>query len=137
LLWRVICGGKLKSLEDNLVSAQQDSEDAITSHEDDVRRMREADNTQLRRSKLNPSSAQSSGMAGLGSPLLFGIKSPKLELNGSRGPRTLPEAAGTNKLEARVQELENALAEAESEMGEVVSRMNRAQMEVADLQTER
>jgi len=37
----------------------------------------------------------------------------------------------------RVQELEKALGEAESEMKEVIGRMNAAQMEVAELQSER
>jgi chromosome segregation ATPase len=50
---------------------------------------------------------------------------------------SMGEQTRTPQLEQRVRELETALAEAEGEMGKVVSRMNRAQIEVAELQGER
>jgi hypothetical protein len=49
----------------------------------------------------------------------------------------MAEAGKTEALEERVVELEKALAEAEREMGDVVGRMNMAQIEVAELQSER
>ena len=50
---------------------------------------------------------------------------------------TISEATRTDCLENRVKELEKALADADQEMHEVVQRMNSAQIEVAELQTER
>jgi chromosome segregation ATPase len=138
--------GKLRALEDRLVRAQQASDDAMAAHDDDARRLREADNSQLQRhrsvsvaanNRFAMSSGASSGAAGLGSPLLFAIKSPRLDVTSSGVQRTLPQTTGRAQLEARVKELEKALTEAESEMGEVVGRMNRAQIEVAELQSER
>ena len=56
----------------------------------------------------------------------------------STGPGMgLHQALKTEYLEKKVGELEKALAEAEQEMGEVVGRMNSAQMGVAELQSER
>jgi len=133
--------GKLRALEDKLLRAQQASEDAMAQHEDDVRRMREANNMQLHRHRDRSVSVATNNLtplsSGLGSPLLFAVKSPRLDVTSTGNSRTLPEAAGRAQLEARVKELEKALTEAEGEMGEVVSRMNRAQMEVAELQSER
>jgi predicted nucleic acid-binding Zn-ribbon protein len=136
--------GKLRALEDRLLSAQQASENAMAKHEDDARLLRSATNTQLSRVQSPsfattglPGSGASSGMAGLGSPLLFALKSPRLDVTSSGGSKSLPEVAGAATLERRVKELEAALKEAEREMGEVVSRMNRAQIESAELQSER
>ena len=56
----------------------------------------------------------------------------------SSGPgMALSQALKTEHLEKKVGELETALGEADMEMQEVVQRMNTAQIEVADLQTER
>jgi predicted nucleic acid-binding Zn-ribbon protein len=138
--------GKLRALEDRLLSAQQASETAMAKHEDDARLLRSATNTQLSRVRSPstatnpnglPASGASSGMAGLGSPLLFALKSPRLDMTSSGGSKSLPEVAGAATLERRVKELEAALKEAEREMGEVVGRMNRAQIEAAELQSER
>ena len=50
---------------------------------------------------------------------------------------SMNEALRTEFLERKVSELEKALADADKEMEEVVSRMNTAQIEVMELQTAR
>ena len=49
----------------------------------------------------------------------------------------LNQVIQTETLEAKVKELEKALREADVEMQKVVGRMNLAQVEVAELQSER
>jgi chromosome segregation ATPase len=66
------------------------------------------------------------------------LKSPKLEWTGSRkSVSSIPDEAKVEFLEKRVQELEEALVQADNEMAEVVSKMNMAQIEVLELQCER
>jgi GTP1/Obg family GTP-binding protein len=50
---------------------------------------------------------------------------------------SVSEDSKMDHLKARVVELENALADADKEMEQVVSRMNIAQIEVMELQNER
>ena len=127
---------KLKAAEDSVMSAQQSSEEAVSKHEEEVRFLKESHNNQLRRAKsglLTPT--KFSPTAPL-SPL-FAVRSPRLD-NTTSGPgMTMAEATRTELLEKRVEDLEKALSEADREMEEVVSRMNLAQIEVAELQTER
>jgi predicted nucleic acid-binding Zn-ribbon protein len=127
---------RLKSAEDKVMIAQQSSDEAITRHEEEVEIIKESHNTHLRRVK-----------SGLLSPVAFSPKMPSSPLFGTRPPRlgqtssgpgmSMAEATRTELLEKRVGELEKALSDADHEMEEVVGRMNRAQMEVADLQFER
>lgn len=49
----------------------------------------------------------------------------------------MTELSKTEDLEGRVEDLEQALSDADREMGEVVSRMNMAQIEVMELQSQR
>ena len=127
---------KLKAAEDRVMSAQQSSEEAVSKHEDEVRFLKESHNNQLRRAKsglLTPMKFSSTAPL---SPL-FAVRSPRLD-NTTSGPgMTMAEATRTEVLEKRVEDLERALSEADREMEEVVSRMNLAQIEVAELQTER
>ncbi|OCL09534.1 hypothetical protein AOQ84DRAFT_220764 [Glonium stellatum] len=127
---------KLKAAEDKVISAQQSSEEAVAKHEEEVRFLKESSSNQLRRVKsglLSP--AKFSPTAPL-SPL-FAVRSPRLD-NTTSGPgMSMAEATKTELLEKRVEDLEKALSEADREMEEVVSRMNLAQIEVAELQTER
>jgi hypothetical protein len=121
---------KLRQLEEKLVAAQQQSEDIVSTHEQEVNRIKDAHNAQLQRTKsalLPPGSATQpiSPMNGL-----FAPKSPIKRVS-------MADATKTVALESKVRELEKALNDAEQEMGEVVRRMNTAQMEVADLQSER
>jgi hypothetical protein len=131
--------GKLRTLEDQLVFAQQNSEDAITGHEEEVRLMEETQkqSTQLQRQRAR---SRSTGLVPAASPLpthMFALKSPRLDKTSSGFGVSMVEQTRTPQLEERVKELEKALVEAEDEMGQVVGRMNKAQIEVAELQSER
>ena len=124
--------GRLRKLEDQLMTAQQHSEQAVASHEEEVRHLHEAQNAQLKRAKsgMSPSSTAPS------SPLVS-LKSPRISRTTTGNGMTFSEATRTGYLENRVKELEEALADADLEMHEVVQRMNSAQIEVAELQSER
>jgi chromosome segregation ATPase len=129
---------KLKTLEDQLMAAQQASEDKIARHEEEIKGLKDTHNVQLQRVK-----------DGLRSPRLFGPKSPLSPLfaNSARMPNLMATSSGPGVsvseesqmgfLKQRVIELESALADADHEMEEVVGRMNVAQIEVMELQNER
>ena len=131
--------GRLRSLEEQLVVAQQASENAISGHEEEVRLMEETQkqSTQLQRQRARTS--RMNGFTPAASPLtqVFGLKSPRLDKTSSGFGVSMVEQTQTPQLEERVKELEKALVEAEDEMGKVVGRMNKAQIEVAELQSER
>jgi chromosome segregation ATPase len=114
-----------------VVEAQQQAEDAVSQHEDEIRRIKETHTSQLRR--LKASTVKSPGLRTPSSPLL---RSPKLEWTSVRR-LSASDASKTESLEKRVSELERALTNADDEMSEVVGRMNAAQIEVLELQTER
>lgn len=125
--------GKLKSLEDKLMSAQQHSEEAFAQHEEEVREIQESHNVQLQRLK-----------GGLRTPTVFTPKSPlspmfspRLDKTTSGNGISMTESLRTEYLEKRVSELESALGDADKEMEEVVGRMNLAQIEVMELQSAR
>ncbi|OCT45011.1 hypothetical protein CLCR_05423 [Cladophialophora carrionii] len=132
---------KLKKLEEIITVAQMQSETAVMKHEEDVRVLRASHNIQLTRTKsgrktpghLTPTMPHSPM-----SPMFVNSrKSPRLDQTTSGPGIALQQALKTEYLENKVAELEKALAEAEQEMGEVVGRMNTAQMGVADLESER
>ena len=140
--------GKLKSLEDRLMVAQQHSEDAVQMHEEEVKEIRESDNTQLQRLKngiRSPVTTNMPSMASVKSPrsplspflLGGGIRSPKGSDRSTGINMRINEALRTEYLEKRVVELESALREADTEMQEVVEKMNKAQICVMDLQNAR
>lgn len=125
--------GKLKSLEDKLMTAQQHSEETFAQHEEEMREIQESDNMQLHRLK-----------GGLRTPTLFAPKSPLSPMFSPRLSKTtsgygisMTEAVKTDSLERKVSDLEGALGDADKEMEEVISRMNQAQIEVVELQTAR
>lgn len=125
--------GKLKTLEDKLMTAQQHSEEAFAQHEEEVREIQESHNLQLQRLK-----------GGLRTPTIFAPKSPLSPMFSPRLSKTtsgygisMTEAVKTDHLERKVSELEGALGDADKEMEEVISRMNQAQIEVVELQTAR
>lgn len=120
---------KLRELEDKLMTAQQYSEESVNTHEAEVKQLQESQNAQLQRTTVG--GMRSPGIA------IFAMKSPRLDRTTTGVGLSIAEATKTGALEQRVQELEKALMEADREMGEVVSRMNMAQMEVAELQSER
>ncbi len=125
--------GKLRTLEDKLMTAQQHSEEAFAQHEEELREMQDSHNIQLQRLK-----------GGLRTPTIFTPKSPmspiftpKLDRTTSGMGKSMTETLRTEVLERKVVELEGALGDADKEMEEVVSRMNMAQIEVMELQSER
>ena len=130
--------GKLKTLEDKLMNAQQHSEEAFAQHEEEVEEIRESHNAQLQRLKnglRTPTIFPSKETSPL-SPI-FGGRKPRLDKTTSGIGMSLDDALRTDYLENRVQELERALGEADREMEEVVGRMNQAQIEVMELQSAR
>ncbi|EME89758.1 uncharacterized protein MYCFIDRAFT_63569 [Pseudocercospora fijiensis CIRAD86] len=122
---------RLAGMEDSVLAAQQHSETTLANHDAEVKRIEEAKSPHLSRltisipdwNKLAPSS-----------PLLK--KSPRL---GSKklSETSLLEMSRTQLLERKVRELEGLLREAEEDVQTVVERVNKSQMEVAELQTER
>ena len=135
---------KLRSLEDTVTTAQQQSETEVMKHEEEIRILKEAHNAQLQRLKASglrsPTSPGLSnnkrGLTPLVSPM-FAQRSPKLDKTTSGPGVRLDQALKTEHLEKKVTELEAALENADKEMQQVVSRMNTAQIEVMELQTER
>jgi chromosome segregation ATPase len=126
---------RLRELEDKIMNAQQRSEDSVHSHEEDVREIniaKQSSHTRLHRLKTN-----GMGMRSPNSPLSPMIRSPRLDKTTSGQGKSMSEAAQTEALQAKVRELESALKEADLEMGEVVQRMTKAQMEVMELQSAR
>lgn len=127
--------GKLRQLEDKLMVAQQHSEDVVASHEEEVRQLGDARNAQLKRAKSGMLSPLSTAPPSPLNPPLFSMKSPRMSKSAT--PLTMADASRVGYLENKVRELEGALGDAEHEMEEVVQRMNSAQIEVAELQSER
>ncbi|RYP18901.1 hypothetical protein DL765_003689 [Monosporascus sp. GIB2] len=130
---------RLRFLEEKLEASQNASEDRITRHEEEMQALKDSHNNQLTR--MHDS---------LRSPRVFPPKSPLSPLftgAGARPPRisstrsgpamNISEETQIDNLRARIAELENALNDADSEMEQVVSRMNAAQIEVLELQEER
>ncbi|RDW76425.1 uncharacterized protein DSM5745_06417 [Aspergillus mulundensis] len=130
---------RLKEMEDALLAAQQHADDEISRHEDEVRQLQESHNAQLLRMKNGSRSPASlSPIIGTGSPNTpFMAKSPRLDKTTSGDGLALTQVVKSEALDQRVKELEKLLREADREMGEVVSRMNRAQIDVAELQAAR
>ena len=134
---------KLKALEDKLMSAQQHSEEAFAKHEEEVRHIEEAHNVQLRRPKSglrSPALRSPDPNGNKATPSMspiFGGRSPRLSHTTSGRGMTMNEALRTQMLEKKVRDLEEALGGADKEMEEVVSRMNKAQIEVMELQSDR
>ncbi|GAB7348529.1 hypothetical protein MBLNU459_g6925t1 [Dothideomycetes sp. NU459] len=123
---------RLKKIEDGVVEAQQHSESTLGGHEEEAKKIDQANSPQL--SRLQGSFAGPSKQ----SPSLpvFVSKSPKIGHPSTAG-ETLFEHSKTAVLERRVKELEAALSEADSEMKDVVERINVSQYEIAALQGER
>ncbi|KAG2415491.1 hypothetical protein HFD88_006682 [Aspergillus terreus] len=126
---------RLKELEDALLAAQQHSEDEMARHEEEIRHLQESHNDQLMRMKNGGRSPIALSPRPPSSP--FGARSPRIDKTTSGDGIPLTQAIQSETLEKKVKELERLLREADREMGEVVSRMNRAQIEVAELQADR
>ncbi|KAK7969614.1 Intracellular protein transport-like protein [Apiospora saccharicola] len=131
---------RLRTLEEQVVAAQTASEERVTRHEDEILTMRESHSQQLSRlsSNLSPHSPRFFQPKSPMSPLFAaGARSPRLDMTRSGSAMSVAEETQVAALREKVTALEKALAEADSEMQEVVSRMNTAQIEVLELQEER
>ena len=133
---------RLRKLEDTVTLAQAQSETAVMKHEEEIRVLTASHNAQLLRVKaglrtstpLSPTKMPRSPITPM---FANGGRSPRLDRTSSGPGIALSQALKTEHLEKKVSELESALTDADKEMQEVVQRMNFAQIEVADLQTER
>ncbi|OJD14838.1 hypothetical protein AJ78_04842 [Emergomyces pasteurianus Ep9510] len=128
---------RLKFLEDALMVAQQNSEEEVAKHEQEIETLKENHNTQLMRAKNGIRSPAMLSPPMPNSPFFSGPRSPRLGRTTSGEGISLNQATKMEAVEARVQELEKALREADREMETVVGRMNMAQIEVAELQADR
>ncbi|KAF2761936.1 hypothetical protein EJ05DRAFT_482746 [Pseudovirgaria hyperparasitica] len=124
---------KLMAEEDLVMKAQSQSDDVIARHEDEVKALKESYGAQLQRMKSGLKSPM--GHPSPLSPLL--LKSPRLDKTTSGLGVSFNEATQADSLEKQVKDLEKALRDADREMEEVVGRMNKAQIEVFELQTDR
>jgi DNA repair exonuclease SbcCD ATPase subunit len=131
----------LRGLEEQLVSAQTASEDQVSRHEEEISKLHAAHNGHLQR--MNGSTGTRSLR-----PLTSGTSRKEALLDGGSGPSKFPgklrltaatfeDEAEMQTLRTKVAELEKALADAEKEMQEVITRMSMAQVEVLNLQEER
>lgn len=133
---------RLRVLEERLDAAQNASEERIARHEEEMQALRDGKNTQLSRMRDSLRSSRSGRAFPSKSPLspLFtaaGARPPQISSTRSGPAMKVSEEAQVDNLRARIAELENALSDADSEMEQVVSRMNIAQIEVLQLQEER
>ncbi|KFY53327.1 hypothetical protein V496_07704 [Pseudogymnoascus sp. VKM F-4515 (FW-2607)] len=129
--------GKLRTLEESLMAAQQASEERTAKHEEEIRDLKESRNSQLVRVKDALRSPRLFAPKSPMSPLFAGAKSPRLDVTSGGKAMNVGEESRVGMLKSRVEELERALGEADREMEEVVGRMNVAQIEVMELQNER
>jgi chromosome segregation ATPase len=137
---------RLAELEESVLAAAAHSENTLSTHEGEVRRLEEAASPLLKRlepstpdpSKLSPApttTPASSPMLGQGiTPRLQ--PSSKLLANISSNA-SLQESSKTQTLEHEVRQMEFMLREAAAEMQRVVQRVHRGQDEVAELTGER
>lgn len=126
---------KLKEMEDGLLVAQNHADDEISRHEDEVRQIQESHSAQLLRLKSGARSPASLSPVPPSTPFI--TRSPRLDKTTSGDGVPLTHVVKSDALDQRVKELEKLLRVADREMGEVVSRMNRAQIDVAELQSAR
>ncbi|TKA81466.1 hypothetical protein B0A55_02945 [Friedmanniomyces simplex] len=135
---------RLAGLEDSVLAAQQHSETVLGNHESEVRRMEEASSPSLQRLRISIPEPQKLSPASP-PPSLLARSSPRLMMSMTKkannavvsADTSLLEASRTQMLERKVRELEGLLREAEDDVQVVVQRVNRSQLEVMDLQTER
>ncbi|RMZ86702.1 hypothetical protein DV736_g6071, partial [Chaetothyriales sp. CBS 134916] len=129
---------KLQTLQDTITSAQIQSETAVMKHEEEVRLLRASTHVQLLRAKaVNTNILSPTPRSPLSPMFANSRKSPRLDHTTSGPGMALHQTLKTEYLEHKVSELEKALSDADAEMGEVIGRMNAAQIGVAELEAER
>ena len=126
---------RLKDLEERLVTAQQQSEEEMNKHEEEVARLRECHNEQIKR--LRHGSRYPVALSKQLPRVPFDNRLPRLDKTTSGDAVALNEAVQVENLERKVKEMEKALRSADLEMEEVIERMNRAQIDVGELQADR
>lgn len=127
--------GRMKEMEDSLLLAQQHSEEEMGKHEEEIRQMKESHNAQLMRMKNGARTP--AGLSPRPPNTPFGGRSPRLDKTTSGDGIPLADAVQAEVLEKRIKGLEKLLRDADMEMEEVVGRMNRTQVDVAQLQSDR
>lgn len=130
---------RLYTLEEQVITAQTASEERVTRHEEEMATIKESHNRQLSRLSSNlRSPRQFPGKSPLSPMFASSIgRSPRLSATRSGPAMSVAEETQVAALKEKVAELEQALTQADSEMEEVVGRMNAAQIEVLTLQEER
>ncbi|EEQ30959.1 conserved hypothetical protein [Microsporum canis CBS 113480] len=113
---------RLKSLEEMLMLAQQRSEEEVGKHEQEISALTENHNALLLRAKDGVRSPMMLSPISPNSPFPT-IRSPRLSRTSSGEALALNQVAQIENLETKVRALEQALRDADSEMGEVVSQM--------------
>ncbi|KAJ5740635.1 hypothetical protein N7493_000507 [Penicillium malachiteum] len=126
---------RLKEYEDSLLLAQHHSEDEMGKHEEEIRLLKENHNAQLLRMKTGARTAVAFSPRPANAP--FSSRSPRLDKTTSGQGIPLIQVVQVEALEKRVKDLEKLLRDADMEMEEVVGRMNRTQVDVAQLQSDR
>lgn len=130
-----ILQSRMKELEDVLLYAQQYSEEAMSKHEDEIRLMKENQNAQLVRMKNGSRTPVALSPRPQNAP--FSSRTPRLDQTTSGTGVPLTEIIQAEALEKHIKGLERLLREADMEMEEAVGRMNHAQVDVAQLQSDR
>ena len=120
---------KLRNMEESVMAAQQQSESTLELHDEDARALSPAATPQVTRFHLTVPHPVTPGMK---SPISPRITSPLA----GKG-ESLYQASKTAILQKRVDELESALTDADSEMKNVVHTIESSQEEIAELQGER
>lgn len=132
---------KLRRLEDSISGAQIQSETAVMRHEEEIRVLKASHNAQLMRAlstnKSNANLLTPTAKSPLSPMFANSKRSPRIDQTSSGPGIALHEALRTEYLENKVTELEKALADTEGEIGNIVGKMNVAQINVAELEAER
>lgn len=126
---------RMKELEENLLNAQNHSEEELGKYEEEIRLLKENHNDQLQRMKNGSRTPVSLSPRPPNTP--FAGRSPRLDKTTSGEGVPLATVVRAEVLEKHVKALERAIREVDMEMEEVVGRMNRAQVDVAQLQSDR
>ncbi|KAJ5279789.1 hypothetical protein N7478_005161 [Penicillium angulare] len=126
---------QMKEYEDSLIIAQQYTEEEMGKHEEEIRQLKDSHNAQLMRMKNGARTAAALSPRPQNTP--FSTRSPQLDKTTSGDGMPLVEVVQIDRFEKRVKDLEKNLRDADMEMEEVIGRMNRAQVDVAQLQSDR
>jgi len=126
---------RMKHMEDSLLLAQQHSEEEMGKHEEEIRQLKESHNAQLVR--MNHGARTPVGLSPRPASTPFDLRSPRIDKTSSGDGVPLADVVQAEVLEKRVKDLEKLLRDADMEMEECVGRMNRAQVDVAQLQSDR